>query len=103
VTSRAERLDSSWLGRTLSIEMLGEFARLDVDPCGENGEYHTLVTNSPLFREPLHLVTGEHVLRSGCWVLDVRVSGSRFDGVRAGSDPGVQQLGAETLQKLHGV
>ena len=73
VTSRAERLDASWLGRTLSLEMLGEFERLDVDPCGENGEYHTLVTNSPLFREPLHLDTGDHVLRSGCWALDVTV------------------------------
>jgi diphthine-ammonia ligase len=73
VTSRAERLDASWLGRTLSIDMLTEFARLDVDPCGENGEYHTVVTNSPLFRAPLRLETGEQVRRSGCWALDVTV------------------------------
>jgi uncharacterized protein (TIGR00290 family) len=73
VTTRAERLDTSWLGRTLAMDMLTEFARLEVDPCGENGEYHTLVTNSPLFREPLRLNIGEHVLRSGCWALDVRV------------------------------
>ena len=73
VTSRAERLDASWLGRTLSIDMLTEFARLDVDPCGENGEYHTVVTNSPLFRAPLRLETGEQVQRSGCWALDVIV------------------------------
>jgi diphthine-ammonia ligase len=73
VTARAERLDARWLGRPLSIDMLAEFAGLGVDPCGENGEYHTLVTNSPLFRGPLHLDTGEHVLRSGCWALDVSV------------------------------
>ena len=57
VTTRAERLDARWLGRTLSIDMLSEFARLDVDPCGENGEYHTVVIDSPLFSEPLRLDT----------------------------------------------
>ena len=34
-------------------DMLAEFARLGVDPCGERGEYHTVVTNSPLFSRPL--------------------------------------------------
>ena len=67
VTARAERLDRRWLGRTLSIDMLAEFDRLAVDPCGENGEYHTVVTDSPLFREPLQLEMGAQVLRSGCW------------------------------------
>jgi uncharacterized protein (TIGR00290 family) len=73
VTARAEFLDASWLGRTLSIEMLAELERLGVDPCGERGEYHTVVTNSRLFRERLHLQYGERVERSGCWALDVTV------------------------------
>jgi diphthine-ammonia ligase len=71
VTTRAEKLDASWLGRTLSLDMLPEFDRLDVDPCGERGEYHTVVTRSPLFREPLTLGIGDQVSRSGCWALDV--------------------------------
>ncbi len=71
VTTRAEKLDASWLGRALSMEMLQEFDRLDVDPCGERGEYHTVVTRSPLFREPLTLALGDQVSRSGCWALDV--------------------------------
>ena len=53
VTARAELLDESWLGRPLRREMLDAFARLGVDPCGERGEYHTVVTNTPLFRRPL--------------------------------------------------
>jgi uncharacterized protein (TIGR00290 family) len=71
VTTRADRLDASWLGRTLSLDMLADFERLDVDPCGERGEYHTVVTNSPLFREPLRLAAGKQVQRSGCWALDL--------------------------------
>jgi uncharacterized protein (TIGR00290 family) len=73
VTARAEFLDSTWLGRRLSKECLAEFARLGVDPCGERGEYHTVVTNTALFDRPLHLRHGGHVQRSGCWALDVSV------------------------------
>src|SRR5262245_1106066 len=71
VTARAEHFDESWLGRVLSRDMLPEFRRLGVDPCGERGEYHTAVTNCPLFRSPVPLRTGEVVLRSNCWALDV--------------------------------
>ncbi|MBI3492163.1 MAG: diphthine--ammonia ligase [Acidobacteria bacterium] len=71
VTTRAALLDSSWLGRPLRREMLAEFTRLGVDPCGERGEYHTLVTRSPLFRAPLLVSSNGHVRRSDCWALDV--------------------------------
>jgi uncharacterized protein (TIGR00290 family) len=74
VTARAELLDDSWLGRPLRPAMRNEFARLGVDPCGERGEYHTAVTNSPLFRAPIDLVLGERVLRSGCHALDVQLN-----------------------------
>ena len=71
VTTRAALLDATWLGRTLRPDMLGEFIGLDVDPCGERGEYHTLVTNSPLFRAPLRVAPNGHVQRADCWALDV--------------------------------
>jgi diphthine-ammonia ligase len=74
VTARAEFLDESWLGRPLRAEMAREFAQLGVDPCGERGEYHTVVTSSPLFSRPLTLALGERVQRSGCWAVDVRIA-----------------------------
>jgi uncharacterized protein (TIGR00290 family) len=73
VTTRAALLDASWLGRTLSLDMLQEFERLGVDPCGERGEYHTVVTSCPLFRERVHLAPGPSVQRADCWALDVTV------------------------------
>jgi len=76
VTARAEFLDETWLGRPLRREMLEEFGRLGVDPCGERGEYHTAVTNSPLFSAPINVVHGERVLRSGCHALDLTVATS---------------------------
>jgi uncharacterized protein (TIGR00290 family) len=74
VTTRAAQLDASWLGRTLSLDMLDAFREQSVDPCGERGEYHTVVTHCPLFSAPLRLTHGEVVLRSGCWALDVTVA-----------------------------
>ena len=73
VTARAEFLDQSWLGRVLQRELSAEFKRLGVDACGERGEYHTLVTSSPLFTSPIRWHSEGHVLRSGCWALDVAV------------------------------
>lgn len=71
VTARAEFLDESWLGRTLSPDLAPELRRLGVDLCGERGEYHTFVTSSPLFRMPIAVREGGRVLRSGCWALDL--------------------------------
>jgi uncharacterized protein (TIGR00290 family) len=71
VTTRAALLDRRWLGRRLTADLLPRFAELGVDPCGERGEYHTVVTDSPLFRRPLWLRAGDTVQRADCWALDV--------------------------------
>lgn len=71
VTARAQYLDETWLGRTLTAAMGPELAKLGVDKCGERGEYHTAVMNSPLFSRPLSITTGEVVQHGGCWAIDV--------------------------------
>jgi uncharacterized protein (TIGR00290 family) len=71
VTTRAALLDDRWLGRRLSADLLPQFEQLGVDPCGERGEYHTVVTNSPLFCRPLKLRANGLVRRAGCWALDM--------------------------------
>jgi diphthine-ammonia ligase len=74
VTARAEFLDATWLGRPLRPEMVDEFVQLGVDPCGERGEYHTVVTSSPLFSAPIEVIRGARVLRSGCHALDLQLA-----------------------------
>ena len=73
VTARAEFMSHTWLGRSLTPAVIDELVRLGVDPCGERGEYHTLVTSSPLFSSPLAVRPRGYVLRSGCWALDLEV------------------------------
>jgi diphthine-ammonia ligase len=73
VTVRTPVLDRSWLGLPLTEEAVQRMESIGVDPCGEFGEYHTIVTNCPRFSSPLALVAGESVLRGDCWALDVSV------------------------------
>jgi uncharacterized protein (TIGR00290 family) len=55
-------LDASFAGRTFDEEFLADLPP-SVDPCGENGEFHTFVHAGPLFERPVSLTTGERVLR----------------------------------------
>ncbi len=74
VVAREGLVDSRYLGRVLDREVAEELAAVGVDPCGENGEFHTIVTNGPLFARPLKLKLGHQVLRSGCWFQDLAIA-----------------------------
>lgn len=52
-------LPTSLLGRVLDHGAINVMARAGVDICGENGEYHTLAVDGPLFRHPLAYELGE--------------------------------------------
>lgn len=58
------RLDAAFAGRDFDEALLRELPP-GVDPCGENGEFHTCVHAGPMFDAPLRLVRGETVLRDG--------------------------------------
>src|SRR5947209_14123117 len=60
------RSPETWLGRSLDADLLAEIlARPDVDPCGERGEYHTFVSDGPLFQRPVAIRLGEQVEMEG--------------------------------------
>ena len=50
---RLENLPQSFLGRALNEDLLRQMAARGIDVCGENGEYHTVVLDGPLFRFPV--------------------------------------------------
>jgi uncharacterized protein (TIGR00290 family) len=58
------RLDASFAGRPFDAALLGDLPET-VDPCGENGEFHTFVTDGPIFDSPVECTTGEVVRRDG--------------------------------------
>ncbi len=64
-------LDPETLGRRLTADLVQEFSRNGIDPSGEAGEYHTVVTGGPLFSTPLDLVKRGTVQKDGYLFLDV--------------------------------
>ena len=57
-------LDASFAGRAYDEQLLAELPA-GVDPCGENGEFHTFVHAGPIFSQPVACETGEVVEREG--------------------------------------
>lgn len=59
-----QQLDAGFAGRAFDAALLADLPA-HVDPCGENGEFHTVVAGGPLFAAPLPLARGDTVLRDG--------------------------------------
>jgi len=57
-----QQLDSAFAGRTFDRSLLDALPP-QMDPCGENGEFHTCVSDGPMFSAPLALRRGDTVLR----------------------------------------
>ena len=57
-----EALDGNFVDREYDGAFLDDLPE-EVDPCGENGEFHTFVYDGPIFSEPIEVVKGEKVLR----------------------------------------
>lgn len=72
------KLAASFCGKELTPELLSTFPK-DVDPCGENGEYHTFCFAGPIFKQPIDFVIGELTRRTyssgeeemGFWFCDL--------------------------------
>ncbi|OCB78111.1 adenosine nucleotide hydrolase [Flavobacterium crassostreae] len=48
-------MGEGYLGKLLTKDLATELKQKGIDPCGENGEFHTLVVNCPLFSQPIIL------------------------------------------------
>ena len=59
-----QQLDPAFAGRPFNAALLAALPG-GVDPCGENGEFHTCVAAGPMFAQPLALRSGKTVLRDG--------------------------------------
>jgi uncharacterized protein (TIGR00290 family) len=65
-----KQLDASFAGRMFDQSFLDDLPE-GVDPCGENGEFHTFVYDGPMFKQPINIQVGEVVERDGFVFADV--------------------------------
>ena len=78
----ASVLDKSFLGRVIDHDFINDLPD-NVDPCGENGEFHTFCFDGPIFKKPINFTKGEEVFKEyksptkdstkniGFWFLDL--------------------------------
>jgi len=71
VTAKAGFFDQKWLGRKVDHRLIKELDTLDIHICGEKGEYHTFVTDGPLFKKRIDITNSRKELREGYWFLDI--------------------------------
>ncbi|PWJ43042.1 Dph6-related ATP pyrophosphatase [Sediminitomix flava] len=55
ITSCNTTMGEKFLGREITKELVAELEEMGIDACGENGEYHTVVVDCPLFSKPVEL------------------------------------------------
>ena len=65
-----KKLPAEFAGRKFDAQLLADFPD-NVDPCGENGEFHSCVVAGPIFSHRLPVVTGERVERDGYGYCDL--------------------------------
>ena len=70
-----EALDSAFVGRSFDESLLRDLPP-GVDPCGENGEFHTFVHAGPIFRAPVGIKLGRVEGRGRFWFRDVETEAS---------------------------
>lgn len=63
-------LDQSFAGKTIDKDFLVSLPT-SVDPCGENGEFHTFVYDGPNFAQAVRFSIGETISREGFWFCDL--------------------------------
>jgi uncharacterized protein (TIGR00290 family) len=78
-----KKMPASFAGRKFDAQLLEDLPE-GIDPCGENGEFHTCVTAGPMFSHALPVVQGERVERDGYAYCDLILSAPEAGQGRAG-------------------
>ena len=67
VSCKADIMGKEFLGRYIDRELVEELKKKDICPCGEKGEFHTLVVDGPIFKKPIEILEAEPIIKEGFW------------------------------------
>lgn len=71
-TVNLKYMSEDFLGKKLTKEVIKDIKATGSDACGENGEYHTFVTDGPLFNCPIEFINKGIVIENGYGNLDIK-------------------------------
>jgi diphthine-ammonia ligase len=73
VSVNSKFLPQPWLGREINKVLLADILKLDgIDPCAENGEYHSFVYDGPIFKKPVTFSRGQEFFKDNHWFLNIQ-------------------------------
>jgi uncharacterized protein (TIGR00290 family) len=73
VRVKTDVLGMEWLGRQVNKEFFNDLLKLGtVDPCGERGEFHTFVTDGPLFKNRIEILESAKTVLNGYGRLEIK-------------------------------
>jgi uncharacterized protein (TIGR00290 family) len=67
VSCQADKFDKNFVGRYIDRKMIDELKTKNICLCGENGEFHTLVVDGPIFKRKIEIIESEPVLKESFW------------------------------------
>ncbi len=74
VTVKEDALGKEFLGKIITKDLIEKFIDLKIDPSGENGEYHTLVCDGPIFDFPLNICKNNILSHKGYSFLEIQLN-----------------------------
>ena len=73
IVSCNQQMGKTFLGKQITPELVEQLESLGIDACGENGEFHTLVLNCPLFAEKLCVQVTQTLLHEHYWFAELQI------------------------------
>ena len=73
IVSCNQLMGEHYLGKMLTSRLVAALTKENIDPCGENGEFHTMVIDGPLFKAPLCVSVVGRTLLNGYWIASLEL------------------------------
>jgi diphthine-ammonia ligase len=67
IVSCNETMGERFIGQIITTSLIDELEGMGIDACGENGEFHTLVLDCPLFKEQINATVTEKLWHGNYW------------------------------------
>jgi diphthine-ammonia ligase len=80
IVSCNETMGARFIGVLLTPAVIEELESLGIDPCGETGEYHTLVIDGPSFTFPLEVEIRQKLQHQNFWFADLALVNQKQQG-----------------------
>lgn len=71
VVINEQKMDKRFLGKTIQAQTISQMEEIGIDPSGELGEYHTVVTDGPIFSSAVEIMPAGERHHEGYWFLKV--------------------------------